>query len=100
MRLVPLYMELLVSRDGTQTLMHMIEDTLNYFQIFLVDHLDQRIVLAEEVKTDISIAWCWSHYSDIDTSIFRIIVAKLDIIARFYQNLLTALHSRMTVSNR
>jgi len=56
MGLISLNMELLISRDSTQTLMHVIQDALNKFKIFFVNHLHQGIVLAEEVETHISFA--------------------------------------------
>lgn len=54
MRLVPFDVILLVSRDIRQTLEHGSKHCLDVFDIPLVNHLYQWVVLAVEVKTDVA----------------------------------------------
>ena len=77
MRLVPFDVILLVSRDIRQALEHGSKHCLDVFDIPLVDHLHQWVVLTVEVKTDVAVIVSRRSDGHIDTTSFLVVVSKL-----------------------
>jgi hypothetical protein len=78
-------MELLVSRNILQTLMHSIQSFLQNFDVSLVDNFDERIFVIAKVETDFSFITLHGNDGDINFSLFVIII-ELKIVACIIEN--------------
>jgi hypothetical protein len=80
MGLVTLYVELLVSRDVQQTLVHSVQGLLQNLYVPLVDDLHERVLVVVEVETHLFLLPVCRDYCDVDLS-FRVVVIELQIVA-------------------
>lgn len=79
MRLISFNMKLLIPGYIRESFEHSHQNFLNVFDIFFVDHFNQRIVLAVKIKTNVPICSRRRYHSHIDDSFF-IYVGKINII--------------------
>ena len=81
MWLIPFNMKLLISRYIWQSFENPCKWFFNIFDIFFINHLDQRIIFWIKIKTNVSRSW-FSCYRNIESTYF-IVMGKLSISCWF-----------------
>lgn len=66
--------ELLVSGDSFQTLMHASQHSLDVFEVSLVDNVDQRVIFGVEIEANLAV--CTISGGDVDGNVSVAVIRR------------------------